>query len=157
MRLLTYILLFVLVASTLFIQSVVAQQVSPQVMSHAVKIAKTCPDHWEKTACTEAISNSNMDMVVNYATALEKAGHKASLEPLKEHCAAATAIPEENIPAYAFQSAYTECVNSIYDISQKTKVTPDQSHYQLLVGSVLCLNKAPECAGLEKQMQVYAQ
>ena len=97
-------------------------------------------------------------MAVKYAGMLEARGKKDSIEELKQVCAAATVTEEdvgEDVPAYAFQSAYTECANGIYDISEKTGVKPDQSHYQLIVGAVLCLSNAPQCKVLEGQMQKY--
>ena len=120
--------------------------------THAANIAKSCPGTWEKEACLHAVSNSAHDMVVNYAAALESAGKTSALETLKQVCAAATAT-ESNIPAYAYTSAYTECANGIYDLSEHTRVQPDQSHYQLLITAVLCLSKDQRCAALELQMR----
>ena len=134
-----------------------AQQVNKQVLAHAGQIASVCPQKWETQNCLKAVSSSNKTLAVNYATKLDQAGHKASVEQVKQVCAAATAGTEGEYPAYALQSAFTECVNGLYDISQKTNILPDQSHYQLLVGSVLCLSKAPQCAALEQQMSAYAR
>lgn len=129
-----------------------AQQISPQVLAHAKQIGQTCPQKWETQGCLAAVSSSNKTLAVNYMRALEAKGNKPAMEQVKQTCAAATAATEGEYPAYAMQSAFTECTNSLYDISQKTGVLPDQSHYQLLVGSVLCLSKAPQCAALETQM-----
>ena len=132
--------------------------VDQNVLRHAVNIAKLCPQNWESDTCLKAVSLSNKDMAVKYAGALEASGKKDSIEQLKQVCAAATVTEEdvgEEIPAYAFLSAYTECANGIYDISEQTGVKPNQQHYQLIVGSVLCLNKAPQCTVLERQMESY--
>lgn len=130
-----------------------AQQISPQVLAHAKQIGQTCPQKWETQPCLAAISSSNKTLAVNYMQSLEAKGKKSAMEQVKQLCAASTAATEGEYPAYAMQSAFTECTNGLYDISQKTGVLPDQSHYQLLVGSVLCLSKAPQCAALEAGMQ----
>jgi hypothetical protein len=118
--------------------------------THASDIGKLCPGKWEDASCLAAVSQSNYDLTLGYADALAKAPQ--AVESLKQHCAAATVI-DSNIPAYAYKSAYTECANGIYDISENTGVSPDTSHYQLLVGAVLCLSKDARCAGIESQLK----
>lgn len=132
--------------------SAFAQQISPQVLAHAKQIGQTCPQKWETQNCLKAVSSSNKTLVVNYMQALDAKGKKAEVEQVKQVCAASTAATEGEYPAYAMKSAFTECTNGLYDISQKTGVLPDQSHYQLLVGAVLCLSDAPQCAALEAGM-----
>lgn len=130
-----------------------AQQ--PQsVATHAANVSAVCPGNWENETCLFAVSKSNYDMTVNYATTLDNSKKSDSLEGLKQVCAAAS-VTEPNIPAYAYTSAYTECANGIYDISEQTGVSPDQSHYQLIVAAVLCLSKDPRCIGLENQLRGY--
>lgn len=120
---------------------------------HAGIIGHLCPEKWESQDCLHAVSLSNYDMVRVYAETLGQKGRKSSLEPLKNTCAAATVIGDETIPAYAYKSAYTECANSIYDISERAGVKPDPDHYQLLVAALLCLEKDRRCAGIESQLR----
>lgn len=145
---------FLLLPST----SLYAQQAVDQtVIGHAMSVSKVCPGAWETQACLKAMSLSNQDLAVNYASAVKNAGHEAEIENVKQVCAASTAATEGDYPAYAMKSAFTECANGIYDISERTGVKPDPSHYQLLIGSVMCLSQAKECAGLEQQMRTMAQ
>lgn len=140
-------------SATLYIStSVSAQQVTPQVMAHAKKIASICPGSWEKQSCLEAVSESNITLAGNYAQSLDNTGNSAQIEPLKQLCAASTAATKGEYPAEAMNSAFTECANGIYDISQQSGVAPDQSNYQLLVAAILCLSKDPQCALLERSM-----
>ena len=129
-----------------------AQQVTPQVMAHAQKIASTCPGSWEQQTCLEAVSESNITLASNYAETLNNAGKSGQLEPLKQLCAASTAATEGEYPPAAMSSAFTECANGIYDISEQSGIKPDQSNYQLLIAAILCLNKDPQCGVLERSM-----
>ncbi|TVQ83385.1 MAG: hypothetical protein EA357_06260 [Micavibrio sp.] len=130
-----------------------AQALDQGVMRHAIAISKACPGNWEKQPCLRAMSESNQDMAINYAMKVKEAGHEQELETIKETCAASTAATQGEFPAQAMRSAFTECVNGMYTVSEKTGVTPDQSHYQLIVGAVLCMNNAPQCPQLEEQMR----
>lgn len=127
--------------------------ITAQVAAFAKQIAGVCPENWENQDCLKALSESNLSMVSNYAETLDKAGHKDQLEPLKQTCAASTAAAKGAYPAEAMKSAFTECANSIYDITTKTSLTPDQSHYQLLVAGILCLNKDAQCKLLETSLK----
>lgn len=129
-----------------------AQQVTPQVMAHAKKIASTCPGSWEQQSCLQAVSESNITLASNYAESLDNSGKSNQIEPLKQVCAASTAATKGEYPPAAMNSAFTECANGIYDISQKSGIAPDQSNYQLLVAAILCLNKDPQCELLERSM-----
>lgn len=149
----TYIAFFTaLFFAAAFGPNAIAQQVSPQVMAHAKKIASICPGSWEQQNCLEAVSQSNLTLASNYAQTLDNAGKSGQLEPLKQLCAASTAATKGEYPAEAMNSAFTECANGIYEISQKSGVAPDQSNYQLLVAAILCLNKDPQCKMLERSM-----
>lgn len=128
-------------------------QIDGAVMQHAMTISKTCPGAWTQAACLKALSSSNHDLAVNYAQSVQNAGKTEAVEAIKQSCAASTAATQQDYPAKAMQSAFTECANGIYDISQKTGVNPDPTSYQLLVGSILCLSGAPQCAALEQQMR----
>lgn len=134
-----------------------AAQIDAAVMKHAKAVARTCPGAWDKPACLKVLGASNFDMTVDYAAKLEAADKKDFLEPLKQSCAASTAAKEQDVPAYAMTSASKECANSIYDITQKTKVLPDRNYYQLIVASTLCLEGAKECATIEQQMGAVAK
>ena len=129
-----------------------AQQVTPEIMAHAKQIATICPGSWEQQNCLKAVSESNITLASNYAESLDNSGKSNQIEPLKQLCAASTAATKGEYPPAAMNSAFTECANGIYDISQKSGVAPDQSNYQLLVAAILCLNKDPQCELLERSM-----
>ncbi len=132
-----------------------AANIDKNVLRHAATIASICPGKWKNDKCLKAVSLSNKDMAIKYAAMLNAKGQKDQVEAVKQVCAAATVTQDEideDIPAYAFASAYTECANGIFNISEKSKVKPDQYHYGLLIGAVQCLNKTPECSLLEAQM-----
>ncbi len=125
---------------------------------HAGDIARACIGNWENEACLKATSQAAMVLISNYGSKLQQSGHKSSAEPLKQECAASTAATQEdNIPAYAMKSAYTVCANKIADISGKTGVSPDLSYYQLLVASVICMDKKPNCATFEGALKRFAK
>jgi len=132
-------------------------QISPQAQQHALNVSKNCPGSWENATCLKAVSSSSYDMIIDYAAKLEQAGKKDFLEPLKQTCAASTAAREQEFPASAMNSAFKECANSMYDIAQKSSVMPDRNYFQLIVVSSLCLDGAPECAGVEQQMRAMAK
>ncbi|MFP4313125.1 MAG: hypothetical protein ACLFR0_02250 [Alphaproteobacteria bacterium] len=147
---------FFIVLSTLGILAALpaqAQQVDQAVMAHAKNVAGACVGNWESAGCIEAMGKSNKDLAINYAETLNAQGHKASLDAIKNGCAAATVEEKGEFPATAFGSAYVECVNTIYDTTTKTSVMPDQSHYQLLVAGGLCITKDPRCNAFEEQMK----
>lgn len=119
---------------------------------HVGDIAQTCPGAWHKQVCLSSLSNSVMSMVSQYAEALQNAGQEESLTPLKEHCAAATAATQIEVPAHAMVSALTECVNAVYDITEATTVKPHLMHYRLTIDTIFCLKGEPQCLSLEKQL-----
>ncbi|NCC21570.1 MAG: hypothetical protein EOM26_03810 [Alphaproteobacteria bacterium] len=118
-------------------------------------IAQQCIGNWESQACISILAQSNLVLAANYAEKLEKRGQKKATEAVKEHCAAATAATQQDVPAYAMRSAMTECANAIYDISRATKVEPDQSHYQLLVYPTMCLSEDQQCPAIEAGLEDY--
>ncbi len=130
-----------------------SNSVSQAVRSYAQKISRVCPGNWEAYPCLQAVSESTLVMAANYAGALKNRGYTAAVEKIKNHCAAATAAREREFPAYAMKSAYTECANMIYDVTEETGLKPDQSHYQLLVGPILCMSDDWRCETLEDQMR----
>ncbi|MAE50190.1 MAG: hypothetical protein CMH27_00085 [Micavibrio sp.] len=131
-----------------------AQQPTPVTIVHAKTIAETCPGQWEHQRCLQSLSYSNLALAGQYAEALNKAGKKDAIETLRQTCAASTAATKGEYPPAAMTSAFTTCANSIYSLSEETGIKPDQSHYQLLIAAILCLNKDPQCelleAGLKK-------
>lgn len=131
--------------------------VSQQVLGHAQKVASACIHKWENQTCLTALSNSNMDMIINYAQSLKNNHKSSAIEDLKNVCAASTAAQDGEYPAYAMNSAFTECANGMYDLSVSTGIKPDQSHYQLIVAAVMCLSKSPQCRTLQGQLQKYAR
>lgn len=142
-----------IISMTALTQPSQAQQISPQVMTHARTVAVSCVGQWRTASCIQAMGKSNKDLVINYASALNAKGAKAALDILKQGCAAATVAEKNNMPSKAFASAYNECSNTIYDLSSRTNTLPDQSHYQLLVAGALCMDGDSRCGQFEAQMK----
>lgn len=125
-------------------------------LEHAKRVATACtPGKWESQPCLKAVSENNLVMLANYGEALQKHKKNESWELLKDNCAASTAATKGEYPAYAMRSAFVECANIIYDITESTRMVPDQSQYQLLVGAVQCLDKTVACNGIEKGLTRY--
>jgi len=122
---------------------------------YAKLIANACPDQWESPACLSAVSKSNLALAANYGGALQEQKLNDAAEKIKQHCAASTAAREQEFPAYAMKSAFIECANMMSDVSDETRITPDLSHYQLLIGATMCLNKDPGCAEITKTLRQY--
>jgi hypothetical protein len=125
--------------------------------SQALQLGKAaggvCPDHWDSPECLSVISQSNFMMLANYGSDLQQKGHNDEAEQVKQHCAASTAAREQSFPAYAMKSAFIECANLLSDLTEKTGMKPDMSEYQLMVGSVLCMNKDARCASISEQLK----
>ena len=129
---------------------------SENAIEFAKRVAKACvPGQWEGQPCLKAVSENNLVMLANYGEALQKRKKDKAVELIKEHCSASTAATQGEFPAYAMRSAFVECANMIYDITESSGILPDQSQYQLLVGAVQCLDKTVACAGIEKGLQRY--
>jgi len=124
---------------------------------YAKNISRNCLGQWGKQSCLKAISDSNLVMIVNYGEYLKKQGKIGSLEKLEEHCAASTAARNGRYPANVMQSALRECTNIISNIASDTNIIPDQSHYQLLVGAIICLSKDRQCQKIEAGLKRYTQ
>lgn len=115
-------------------------------------VASQCVGHWEDQPCVNNISKTVLYMGTEYAARLLRNGKRDSVENLRQHCAAATAAAEQDVPSYAIISALTSCVNIIVEIRDNTNLAPDKNAYQLLVGAVLCLNNHSSCASIEEQL-----
>jgi len=122
---------------------------------HIRNMASFCIGKWENQDCIKELSSIAMDTTTNYAELLDAANKKSSMEPLKQHCAASTAALKMSVPAYAIKSAITECVNIIADINDKTAVKPNLNLYQLMVSSVMCLDKKPSCKEIETKLSSF--
>jgi hypothetical protein len=114
--------------------------------------ANICPKNWESQACLSTVSQIVYDMVTLYEKGLNNISRPNHIPALKEKCAAATAAANGEFPAYAMQSAYTECANNLYELSEQTSLKPQAESYQALIGAVLCLSKDPSCSGIESQL-----
>lgn len=124
----------------------------------ARNIANSCPQRWENESCLKATSQAALVLVSNYGGRLDQAGKKNYMETLKEDCAASTAATqEEGIPAYAMKSAYTVCMNSIVEIADGSGVKPDPSYMQLLLATVWCMEKSPQCEMMELALRKWAK
>lgn len=124
----------------------------------ARNIAKSCPQQWEDEECLRATSQAALVLVSNFGGKLDQAGQKSFMEALKEDCAASTAATQEDgIPAYAMKSAYTVCMNKIADIADKTGVVPEPSYMQLLLATVWCMEKSPQCQMMELALRKWAK
>lgn len=142
------VLLWMLLSGPAHAQSALAVQ-------NAKDVAKVCPARWTEQTCLSSVSKVTLTMAANYAGSLQESGKTAESESIKQDCAAATAASEGAYPAYAIQSAFTECANTIADISEKTGMNPDLSQYQILGGAVLCLQKNPACVFIEMGLKTY--
>lgn len=129
---------------------------SEEALASAQLLGEYCPGQWESASCLKAVSQSNLVMVSNYGGALQESGKAQAAEQIKQHCAASTAGTEGDYPAYAMKSAFIECANTISTVSEQTGMTPDLSHYQLLVGATMCLDKAAGCANIEQTLRQHA-
>lgn len=116
----------------------------------AAQIANACIGNWDSQDCLKVISESNMVLVSEYGSMLLKTNRATEAENLKQHCAASTAATQGTYPAYAMKSAFTECANTIYDVTTQTKTDADQNRYQVLVGATLCLDGDPRCSAVEE-------
>jgi hypothetical protein len=126
-------------------------------LQFAKSVATACTADWAAQKCLSAVSDSNMTMLSNYGADLQNRKMEPEAETLKQECAATTAANQQTVPAYAMHSALTACANAILGIVQRTGVSPDPSHYQLLVAPLLCLGGDPSCAQITAQMQAYVR
>ena len=133
-----------------------AETPSAEALTYAKLLGAHCPNAWESDACLSAVSKSNLALASNYGAKLQENKQKDAAENIKQHCAASTAAAEGSYPAYAMKSAFIECANAISDTSIKTRIDPDASHYQLLIGATMCLNKDAGCENITKSLQAYA-
>ncbi len=118
--------------------------------AHARNVAHNCINSWESDGCLTATSESAMVLISQYGAKLQHMDMDEQKEKLKQECAASTAASQKSgFPAYAMKSAYTTCANTIYDIQVTTGINPDPNYYQLLVGTILCMNKSNQCGEIE--------
>jgi len=132
-----------------------AQEASAETQLFAKTLSNSCVKQWDQPTCLTNISQAALILAANYAGDLESNGMIGAVEQIKQNCAAATAGTKGNYPAYAMKSAFTECANMIYDVSEQTNIKPDLSFYQLLVSSIMCLNKDRSCQVIEKGLAAY--
>jgi hypothetical protein len=132
-------------------------QASSFTRDNATQIANACIGNWASQTCLKAVSESNMVLASEYGSNLQQTGHPAEAESIKQHCAASTAATQGEYPAYAMKSAFTECANTIYDVTEATKTEADQSRYQVLVGATLCLDADPRCKAVEDGFKGFSQ
>lgn len=164
MRRTTHTLLFILIAALLSAPDLatpaLAQTAAPAISAASLQSAKlvanACLPGWETQTCIRAISQSSYVMVSNYGGTLEGQNKKADAETLKQHCAATTAATQQDVPPYAMRSALTECAGVISDLATKTGVSPDLSHFQLMVIPAMCLAKDPNCPAMTEQLKMFA-
>lgn len=132
-----------------------AHAVSAQSLQSASQMASVCPGAWQSPACLTAVSQSNYTMVSNYGAVLQQANLNSQAESLKQNCAASTAHREQAFPAAAMRSAFVTCANHISDLVDQTNVSPDLDHFQLLVASIMCMDKDKSCAQMEAGLKQY--
>ena len=136
---------------------VYAQELSQQAIYHAGMIAKNCAPIWDNPNCIRSVGDSNYEFLSIYGAQLQYMKKDVFAENLKNSCAASTASRTDPVPAYALRSAMIECANAVSDISGKSGITPDLSHYQLMVAGTICLAGAPECQSIMEQLKSYAR
>lgn len=122
-------------------------------MEHARDVATHCVGAWESQTCMTHVSDSVLYMAADYAARLQDQNKEVFIEDLKQHCAAATAATQQDVPAYAMQSALTTCANIITTLNEESGVSPNRDMFQLLVGAVLCLDKDERCAQIEQGLK----
>ena len=122
----------------------------------AGNVASACiGNNWESQNCLRNVSEGVLYMAADYAARLQHAGQPNGIETLKQKCAAATAATQQEVPAYAMESALTTCANSVYTVTQQTGVSPDPDLYQLVIAPILCLKGDERCKGIERQLGQY--
>lgn len=136
-------------------QTDVTTQGSGAAQKHARAVAKACLGQWKKQSCLKAVSRSALVLAANYAGRLQQKGHNQAVGTIKDKCAAATAATRRDYKAETMRSAYAECANAILETSNTTGLKPDQSHYQLLVGPVLCIKGDRRCSAIERGLRRY--
>ncbi len=133
-----------------------AQTALKTAQGYARDMAHAClGGEWEAQPCMVVVSENTLVMAANYQADLEKSGKKALGEQVKQKCAAATAATRGEYPAYAMQSAYTECANGLYEISEASGMKFDINQYQLLVGAIQCIGKTGNCKMFETGLGQY--
>lgn len=132
---------------------------APSPQQFAAAYAQTCMGAWTGQDCLSLISTSNLLLAADFMNRLNAAEQSVAANTVRETCAAATAAREGQFPANAMTSAFVECANSLFTISDETGIDPDQSRYQLLIGPIFCLQDAQSenCQALETQLQTYVQ
>lgn len=149
--------LSVIVMQGIALSPAMAASPSKDGLAFAQLLGRHCPGQWESPSCLKAVSQSNMAMVSNYGGALQESGKQQAAEQIKQTCAASTAATEGNYPAYAMKSAFVECANSISTVAEQTKISPDLSQYQLLIGATMCLDKASGCQTIEQSLRQHGR
>jgi hypothetical protein len=128
---------------------------SETAVKYAKAAAQYCPQNWTSQNCLKTLSRSAFEMISGYGAHLKNQNKPKAAEYLKEQCAASTAgTKEDNIPAYAYHSAFTVCLNAIAEIHKQLGTAPDDSLYQLLAFSTLCLREQQDktCTSFEAQL-----
>lgn len=126
---------------------------SPVSVNFARDYAKNCLGEWSNAECLKTVSGSNIVLTGQYMDVLKEQGKTDKVAELRDGCAASTAaFNKSDIPAKAMRNAYVQCANTISDISEATTIKPDLSHYQLLLGAIMCLDGSDVCKKLEAQL-----
>ncbi len=134
-----------------------AHATSSFTQNDATQIASACIGSWNSQNCLQAVSQSNLALASEYGSALQQSGKETEAESIKQHCAASTAATQGEFPAYAFKSAFTECANTMSDVYDQTKLAPDSTRFQVLLGAIWCLDGDPQCANVENGLKPHTQ
>ena len=121
-------------------------------IKHVRNMSAQCKGKWETQGCMKTLSNVSLVMVSNYAADLKRHNRLSAIESLKQNCAASTAALQIKVPAYAMREAMTVCVNHISDLNDQTGLRPDPNYSQMIVGSILCIDKNMSCFLMEMQL-----
>jgi len=121
-------------------------------MTHVRNLSTKCKGKWQTSGCIKTLSGVSFVMVSNYAHDLQTANRNNEVETLKQYCAASTAALQIKVQAPAMRSAMTECINKISDLNDQTGLRPDPNYAQMIVSSILCLDKSPMCFLIEQQL-----
>lgn len=124
--------------------------------NYATQAAQACLTDWQSPACINTLSTSKLNMAETYSQTLERRGYTNAANLIFRHCHNGGVLDEpQPYPPYAMQSASTQCANAIAHVEGHTGIQPDMGQYQLMIGSVYCMEGDPRCQYVTDTLQTY--
>lgn len=121
-------------------------------------VAKLCYKRWETAKCHIALSKLGTKVVKGYIGALEPYNAHENIESLNDGCGNILKWGEDEGASDDMPKAMDLCVGTIRDINHETHVpVNDVNQYELMVGSIHCLMRRPECSFIDKQLEIVAK